>query len=72
MRLTLTIDSATAKEARDVIVAFQRTRDIGPPLTPETTLIHEPTVRMMGIGWGVTLPPLCAERLCAIVDQIPR
>lgn len=54
MRVTIEIDSATADEARSLIVAFQRTRDMGLPAQIGT----EPTIRMMGIGWGVTTPAM--------------
>ena len=62
-RITIELDSATADQARELVLSFQRTRDVGEPLVGQT----EPTIRMMGIGWGITLPPMCGERAAAIV-----
>ena len=63
MRMTLSIDSATSDEAKDFIFAWQRTRHFGNP----ASLSEEPTVRMAGIGWGVTLPPCRRDRAEAIM-----
>ncbi len=63
MRMTLSIDSATADEAKDLIFAWQRTRHFGKPASPT----DDPTVRMAGIGWGVTLPPCDHDRAQAIM-----
>lgn len=66
MRISLTLDSANADEAKRFIFAFQRTRALGLP----ASLVTEPTVRMMGVGWGITTPPVTAERATAIMCDL--
>lgn len=71
MRLTVTIDSATADEARAFVLAFQRTRNNGHDLPRQITT--EPTVRVMGPwSWGVTTPALTAEHAHALSIEFNR
>lgn len=66
MRVTIEIDSASASEAEAFVFAFQRTRKTHP--LPHV-LNTEPTVRIMGIGWGVTTPPITPEHASALVAE---
>jgi hypothetical protein len=62
-RITLSIDSATADQAREFVLAFQITRPYGLPAQGTTV----PTVTMMGIGWGVTTPAMEMDRGVAMM-----
>jgi hypothetical protein len=66
MRVTITIDSATAEEARALVVAFQRTREMGLP----KLLSELPTVQIMGMGWGVETPPMYLDRAVQVVSTM--
>ena len=56
--MRLEIGSATADQAREFIIAFQRTRAIGLPSEHEVDL----SVRIAGIGWHVGTPNMSPER----------
>lgn len=60
MRVSLTIDSATGDEAKAFIFAFQRARSV---LDSD---VGDCTVRMAGVGFGVTTPPV-SEQVAAEV-----
>lgn len=61
MRVTLKIDSATADEARALVVAWQRS------VPRDDAGTDAPTVTMMGIGWGITCPPIDVVRANVIM-----
>lgn len=63
MRVTLSIDSASADEATAFLFAFQRTRNL---LSQE---VGEPTARMAGIGWGITTPPLGRQHATLLMED---
>lgn len=66
MRLTIEIDSASASEAEAFMRAFQRTVKAHPL---PANLTPEPTVRIMGIGWGITTPAITPEHATALVAE---
>lgn len=66
MRITVEIDSASASEAEAFMRAFQRTaRQHELP----SNLTTEPTVRIAGIGWGITTPAITPEHVAALVAE---
>ena len=65
MRMSIKLDSATASEARDFIVAYQVTRD----KTLAVGLHKKPTVDIMGDGFGVETPPIEPERAVQVMAE---
>lgn len=67
MRVTIGIDSASADEARDFLVAFQATR--GMPGEP-VVLEERPTAQIMGACWTITTPAISPRRATAMAEVL--
>jgi hypothetical protein len=63
MIISMRLGGATAEEARDFLVAYQRTRAYG---LPHNGAADKPTVEMLGIGWTITTPPMTPDRAGAM------
>jgi len=62
-RLTLSLDSASADEARAFLLAYQRalTEDDKVGLPDGDIAWDQPTVKVMGLGWHITTPSISVE-----------
>jgi hypothetical protein len=62
-RITLSLDSATADQAREFLFAFQRalTEDDKCGLPDGGIQWEEPTVKVMGLSWTITTPPISLD-----------